>query len=75
MKRGWNNGKPILTVTKAELTLKNNLALRVKEFGSDLARCIAGGQRKVTLNLSLFEQNETQTQQLYQAARQRSPSR
>ena len=43
------------------------------QFGSDLARCIAGGQRKVTLNLSLFEQNDTQTQQLYQAARQRSP--
>jgi hypothetical protein len=61
------------TVTAAQLTLENNLSLRVKEFGSDLARCIAIGPRKVTLNLSLFEQNDAQTRQLYQAARQRSP--
>ena len=61
------------TLTAAELTLKNNLALRVKEFGSDYARCIAAGQRSVSLTFSLFEQTDTQTQQLYQAARQRSP--
>jgi hypothetical protein len=61
------------TLTAAELTLENNLALRVKEFGSDFARCIAGGQRNVNLGFTLFEQDDAQTRQLYQAARQRSP--
>jgi hypothetical protein len=62
-----------LTVTAAELTLENNIELRVKEFGSDFARCIAASQRSVTLNFSLFELADAQTAGLYQAARQRSP--
>jgi hypothetical protein len=62
-----------LTITAAELTLENNIELRVKEFGSDFARCIAASERSVTLNFSLFELADTQTQGLYQAARQRSP--
>ena len=62
-----------LTVTAAELTLENNIELRVKEFGSDFARCIAASQRAVTLNFSLFELADAQTAGLYQAARQRSP--
>ncbi len=62
-----------LTITAAELTLENNIELRVKEFGSDYARCIAAAERTVTLNFSLFEMADTQTQGLYQAARQRSP--
>jgi hypothetical protein len=61
------------TLTAAELTLENHLSLRVKEFGSDLARCIAVGPRSVSLAFTLFEQNDAQTKQLYQAARQRSP--
>jgi len=62
-----------LTITAGELTLENNIELRVKEFGSDYARCIAAAERAVTLNFSLFEMADTQTQGLYQAARQRSP--
>lgn len=62
-----------LTITAAELTLENNIELRVKEFGSDYARCIAASERAVTLNFSLFEMADAQTQGLYQAARQRSP--
>jgi hypothetical protein len=62
-----------LTITAAELTLENNIELRVKEFGSDYARCIAASTRAVTLNFSLFEMADTQTAGLYQAARQRSP--
>jgi hypothetical protein len=45
----------------------------VKEFGSDYAQCIAAAERDVTLNFSLFEMPDAQTQGLYQAARQRSP--
>jgi hypothetical protein len=62
-----------LTITAAELTLENNIDLRVKEFGSDYAQCIAAAERDVTLNFSLFEMPDAQTQGLYQAARQRSP--
>jgi hypothetical protein len=62
-----------LTITAGELTLENNIELRVKEFGSDFARCIAASGRAVTLNFSLFEMADAQTQGLYQAARQRSP--
>lgn len=61
------------TITAAELSLENNIELRVKEFGSDYARCIAASQRAVTLNFTLFELADEQTQGLYQAARQRSP--
>jgi hypothetical protein len=62
-----------LTLTSATLTLDNDVDLRVKEFGSDYAQCIAAGQRKVTLNFELFEMPDTQTAALYQAARERSP--
>lgn len=61
------------TLTTADLTLENNIALRVKEFGSDFARCIAGGQRTLKLNFEIFEQDDAQTKELYEAARQRSP--
>jgi hypothetical protein len=71
----WMGASPneFSTVTAATLTLDNAVELRVKEFGSDFAQCIAAGQRSVKLNFELFEQSDAQTQGLYQAARQRSP--
>jgi hypothetical protein len=71
----WMGASPaeFATLTAASLTLDNNLELRVKEFGSDFARCIAAGQRSVKLNFEIFEQDDAQTKGLYQAARQRSP--
>ena len=62
-----------LTVTAADLILENNIDLRVKEFGSDYAKCIAASERSVIFNFSLFELPDAQTPALYQAARQRSP--
>ncbi|HEV2198543.1 MAG TPA: hypothetical protein VGR73_01885 [Bryobacteraceae bacterium] len=61
------------TVTQAELALDNHVELRVREFGSDFAKCIAAGTRSVRLDFSLFETVDQQTAALYQAARQRSP--
>jgi hypothetical protein len=61
------------TLTAADLILKNHIALRLHEFGNDFARCITAGERAVMLNFSLFEQDDAQTKELYQAARQRSP--
>ena len=71
----WIGATPsqFFTVTAAEVVLGNDIQLRVKEFGSDLARCVAAGKRSVRFNFSLFEQVDTQTAGLYQAARQRSP--
>lgn len=71
----WLGATParFYTLTSAELTLDNAVELRVKEFGSDFARCIAAGQRAVKLNFELFEQDDAPTKALYQAARQRSP--
>jgi hypothetical protein len=71
----WMGASPnqFFTLTSAELTVENNVNLRAKEFGSDFARCIAAGQRKITLNFELFELVDAQTAGLYQAARQRSP--
>ena len=71
----WMGSSPnqFFTLTAATLNLENNIVLRVKEFGSDFARCIAAGQRSVKLNFEIFEQVDAQTAGLYQAARQRSP--
>ncbi|MGH9593160.1 MAG: hypothetical protein ACRD5L_08720 [Bryobacteraceae bacterium] len=71
----WMGASPqqFFTLTSAQLTLENNVKLRVREFGSDLARCVAGGQRLVRMTFGIFEQDDAQTKALYQAARQRSP--
>ena len=71
----WMGATPaeFLTLTGAVLQLNNNVELRVREFGSDFARCIAAGERQVNLNFSVFEMADVQTAGLYQAARQRSP--
>jgi hypothetical protein len=71
----WMGSTPVqfLTLTSAELTIQNNISLRLHEFGSDFPLCIQAGAREVSLNLTIFEQDDAQTKQLYQAARQRSP--
>jgi hypothetical protein len=71
----WLGTSPtqFLTLTAAQLTLDNGVDLRVKEFGSDYAQCIAVGPRSVKLNFELFELADTQTPALYQAARSRTP--
>jgi len=61
------------TLTAAELTVTNGISQRVREFGSDFARCIAAGERSVRLHFRIFEQDDAQTRGLYQSARQRSP--
>jgi len=71
----WIGSAPneFFTLTAATVTLKNNLLLRDREFGSNLARGISPGTRTVTLDFSLYQEDDAQTQALYQAARQESP--
>ena len=71
----WMGATPnrFYTLTSATLGLSNNLDVRNLEFGSDLPRAVVPGERDVTLDVTLFEQDDATTQSLYQAARQRSP--
>jgi hypothetical protein len=62
------------TVTSATVTVKNNVNLRDREFGTSYARGISAGARAVTLDLTLYQQDDSQTKALYQAARQNSPT-
>jgi hypothetical protein len=71
----WLGNTPnrFYTLTKAEFNVQNNLELRAREFGADLPVAISPGQRSVTLDFSVYQQDDLGTQALYQAARQRSP--
>lgn len=71
----WMGSTPnrFYSLTEAQLQLNNQIAQRAQEFGSDVARCITGGQRSVQLDFKIFEQDDAQTRELYQAARSRSP--
>jgi hypothetical protein len=71
----WMGATPtqFFTLTAAELVLDNGVEARTREFGLDFAPCITAGQRTVRLNFRVFEQDDPQTKELYQAARQRSP--
>jgi len=61
------------TLTKADISFTNNVDLRAREFGEVLPSAIAPGQRTVSFNISLYQQDDSSTAALYQAARQRSP--
>jgi hypothetical protein len=61
------------TLTAAEIAINNNVDLRAREFGALLPSAISPGQRSVTLDFSLYQQDNVATQALYQAARQKSP--
>jgi hypothetical protein len=61
------------TVSHATINLRNNLAVRTREYGSELPRAITPGPREVTLTLEFFSQDDDASTALYQAARQRSP--
>jgi len=61
------------TITSASIVLKNNLDMRMREFGTSLPQAIAPGQRSVTAAIQLYSKDDSATAGLYQAARQRSP--
>ena len=63
----------MFTVTQASVELRNNLALREKEYGAILPLALAPGAREVRMSLEFFSQDDFPTAALYQAARQQSP--
>lgn len=73
--QAWLGNGPdrFYTITSATFLLDNDLEMRAREFGSILPRCIVPGQRRATLDLELYEQDDPASIGLYQAARQQSP--
>jgi len=71
----WLGSTPnqFFTLTKAKISFDNDIELRTREFGSSLPRGIAPGLRTVSLDFSIYQQDDAATAALYQAARQRSP--
>lgn len=61
------------TLTDAEISLKNNIDMRKREFGFDGPRCLAAGEREVGLRFRMLETDDDATKGLYAAARTRQP--
>jgi hypothetical protein len=61
------------TITRASISIDNDLDMRSREFGNMLPTGVAPGMRMVTMDFSLFEETNDSCVELYQAARQQSP--
>jgi len=63
----------MFNVIEADVLLNNDIALRTREFGVNAGTCLSAGIRRVTANLRLLANTSTAMQEIYQAAKQRSP--
>lgn len=61
------------TLTDAEVSVRNNIDMRRREFGFDGPRCLSAGEREVGIRFRLLEQDDEATKGLYAAARSREP--
>jgi hypothetical protein len=68
-----NTAGKFLTISSAEIELNNDLDLRNREFGTSVPQCITAGVRRVLANFELYEVDDTQTRDLYAAARAETP--
>ena len=75
MGQAWlgSSATQFFTITSASVVLKNELDVRSREFGSNVPRAIAPGQRSVTAAFDLYSRDDDATRELYEAARQQSP--
>lgn len=62
----------IHTVKSARIAIKNNIEFRRNDFGSLRARCLAPGDRAVSVELELYSQDRAVFSELYEAARLRN---
>jgi hypothetical protein len=60
-------------VLDAEIVLDNGLDSRKREFGTGLASCLVPGLRRVSMDVRLLANDEAETREIYEAAKQRSP--
>jgi hypothetical protein len=75
MGQAWLGSLPtqFFTLTGASVVLKNDLDMRSREFGSNVPRAIAPGQRTVGAAFDLFARDDDETRALFEASRQESP--
>ncbi|HEY3439863.1 MAG TPA: hypothetical protein VGK29_03895 [Paludibaculum sp.] len=73
--QAWIGGSPsrVYTLSQARVTVRNHIELRGNDFGTLLPRCIVPGDREVLLDLELYSQDGGVFDELYQAARSRTP--
>ncbi|WP_321474484.1 phage tail tube protein [uncultured Paludibaculum sp.] len=63
----------LFTLSDARVVVKNNMEFRTRDFGTLVPRCLVPGQREVTVDLEMYGQDKPVFEEIYQAARQRSP--
>jgi hypothetical protein len=70
----WLGGvaSQFFTLSSANLEVKNNINLRHQEFGFSYPQGIVPGPRQVASDFTIFAQDDTQTEALYAAAKERS---
>ena len=70
----WIGSVPdhFFTLTEATIEVNNNVAVRNMEYGSSYPRAIAPGEREVASTFTLFAQDDSQTEALYVAAKDRT---
>jgi len=61
------------TLADAKITVRNNIDFRSRDYGSLTPRCIVTGDREVTVDLELYSRDTALFDEIYQAAKQRSP--
>ena len=73
--QAWIGGAPsrVYTLSQARVTVRNHIELRGNDFGTLLPRCVVPGDREVLVDLELYCQDGGVFDELYQAARSRSP--
>ena len=62
-----------LTLTEANVSVANDLDITAREFGASIPSMASPGMRSVKMDFTVFEQTDSATSDLYQAARQQSP--
>lgn len=75
MGQAWIGALPeqFHTVIEADVSIRNNIDMRRRDFGSNRPVCVIAGQREVGLDILLVSNTKPETMALYEAASQRSP--
>jgi hypothetical protein len=68
-----NSGTQLLTLTSAQIQLRNHVETRNREFGATLPRAVTPGVRQVVTQFSVLAQSDADSAALFQSSRTRTP--
>jgi len=68
-----NSQTQVLTLTKAQIRVKNNLQARSFEFGSEYPLALSPGEREVEVQFEVYSTDQSIFAELYQAAQTETP--